>query len=114
MPLVRSGLGEDFDPSVPELVVFSGKRVLVDANFANGSLRRKLAGGEAVDINLPAIWPSGRSGESLQVRLQIIRIVRERLEVFSLKHNRAGVVSGICIQGGSGLIRDRNLLFANL
>ena len=34
--LVGTGLGEDFDAAVAKLVVFGGKRILVDADFANG------------------------------------------------------------------------------
>ena len=42
--LIRAGFGEDFDAAITEVVVFGRKRILVDANFANGGLRRKLAG----------------------------------------------------------------------
>ena len=70
MELVTAGLGQDFDASVTELVVFRGKGILVDANFADGGFGRKLAAGKPVDIDLAAIWPSGRAGESL------VRLVR--------------------------------------
>ena len=35
MVLVRAWLGEDFDSSVAELVIFGRKWILIDANFAN-------------------------------------------------------------------------------
>ncbi len=41
--LVRAGLGEDFDAAVAQAVVLRGKRILVDANFADGGFRGKLA-----------------------------------------------------------------------
>src|SRR5207245_10944461 len=38
--LVSARLGENFDTSVGELVVFGGKRVLIQADFADGGFRR--------------------------------------------------------------------------
>src|ERR1019366_8748347 len=46
--LVGARLGEDLDLAVTQLVVLRRKRVLVDANLADGLLRRKLPAAEAV------------------------------------------------------------------
>ena len=92
MEFVGAGLGEDFDPSVAQLVVFRGERILVDANLADRRLRRKLARGESVDVDLAAVRPGGRPGQRLQVRLQFVRIVGQRVEIFTRKHDRARIV----------------------
>ena len=52
---------------ITELVVFRGERILVDADFADGSLGRKLTAGEAVDINLPAVGSGRGAGQRLQL-----------------------------------------------
>ena len=84
MPLIRSGLGEDFNASVAKLVVFRGKGILVDANFADGGFGGKLPAREAVDIDLPAIGACGGAGKRLQVGLQVVRIVGKRVQIFPL------------------------------
>ena len=64
--LVSAWLGEDFNAAIAELVVFCGKRVLIQADFADRRFRRQLAGGKAVDVNLSAVRSSrwaGKSGE---------------------------------------------------
>ena len=58
-------LGKHFDPSKAEVIVFRGKWILIDANFANGRFGRQLAARETVDINLSAVWSSGGAGECL-------------------------------------------------
>src|ERR1019366_6288092 len=65
--LIRAGLGEDFDSSVAQLVVFGGKRILVDANLANRFFRRKLSGRKSIDVNLPAAGACRRYGQRFQV-----------------------------------------------
>src|ERR1043166_648547 len=47
--LVSAGLGEDFDAAEPEFVVLRGERILIDADLANGILRRKFAAAEPID-----------------------------------------------------------------
>src|SRR6185312_482775 len=79
--LVGAGLGEDLDAAVTELVVLRRERVLVDADFADRRLGRKLAAGEAVDVNLSAVGACGWAGESGKLRGKFIGIVRQRLEV---------------------------------
>ncbi len=79
---VGSGLGEDFDAAVSELVVLGGERVLVNADFANGRFGRELTGGEAVDVHLltplgPTDGPTSRAYRSDQQ--QFIGIVEAEL-----------------------------------
>ena len=69
MPLVGPRLGENLDAAVAELVVFGRKRILIDADFADGGFWRKLACGEAVDINLAAIGAGGGAGEGFEIVL---------------------------------------------
>ena len=69
-----------------------GEGILVDADFADRRLRRQLPGGESVDVNLSAVRPSRRSGQRLQLRRQLVRIVGERVEVFALQDQRARAV----------------------
>ena len=107
--VVGSGLGEDFDPTIPELVEFRRKRILVDANLAYRSFGRKLAGGEAIDVHLSAIGTSGRTSQGVQVLLQLIRIIGQGVEVLAGKHNSAGVACRIHIDR-SVLIGDCDIL----
>src|SRR5882672_9315696 len=60
--LVGPRLGEDFDSAVAELVEFRRKRILVDADLANGLLGRKLASAESVDEDGAATRTGGGSG----------------------------------------------------
>src|SRR5580704_5095928 len=61
VPFISPGLSENLDAAVTHLVVFGGERILVDANFADGGFRGELAGGETVDVELPAVRSGGRS-----------------------------------------------------
>src|ERR1700745_2035550 len=80
VPFVSARLGEDFDTAVADFVVLGGKRVLIDADFADGRLWGQLSGGKSVNIELAAIRAGGRAGESGQVALQFVGIIRERFE----------------------------------
>lgn len=95
MMLVCARLGENLDASVAELVVFSRERILVDADLANGFLGWNLAPAEAIYEDRSAVGTSGRAGERLQVALQVVWIVGERLQVVAPQHHRAGVSGGI-------------------
>ena len=90
--LLRAGLGENFDSSVSELVVLRRKRILINADFANGSLGREGPGGKAVYIDLTAIRTCGRTGKRLKFGLQLIGIVRKSFEILALHHHHSGVV----------------------
>ena len=65
--------------------------------------------GESVNVNLSAVWACRRSSESIQLILQLIRIVRECIEIFALDHHSAGVVVGAGIDAQT-LIAYLNLL----
>src|SRR5271157_1460551 len=95
MVLVRARLSENLDSSVAQFVVFGRKRILIDADLANRRLRRKLAAGESVDVDLAAVGPGRRSGQRLQVLLQLIGIVRERFKVLAGENDGTGIASGV-------------------
>jgi len=58
---------EQVDAAVAELVVFRGKGILVDADFADGGFGRELASGKSVDVNLTAVRSGGGAREGLQL-----------------------------------------------
>src|SRR5258708_21199861 len=104
-----AGLGTDFNAAEAHAVELRGKRVLVDANFADGRLGRQLSAGEAVNVNLSAVRSRGRARERLQFRLQFVRIVRERVQVFAADNHAAGIAVGIYADLG-GIALNVNLL----
>src|SRR6266404_6384535 len=90
--LVRAGLGKDLNPAKAHAIILRGEWILVDADFTDGRLGRKLAAGESVNVDLPAIGPGRGAGQRLEFRLQFIRIVRERIKIFAADHDAAGVI----------------------
>ena len=108
--LVAAGLGENFDAAETEPVVFGGEGVLVDADFADGFLGRKLAAAEAIDVDGAAIGSGAGSGERLQGVGEIVGIVGEGGQVFAAQHQRGGVVIGLYAERGGVGIGDRDLL----
>ena len=103
MIFVSSGLGEDFNAAVAELVILRRKGILVDADFANRRLGGKLTGGKSVDIHLSAVRTRRRPGQRLQIGLKLIRIVGQCLELLAGDRDRAGVVRGVYIDGRCGI-----------
>ena len=93
--LVHAGLGEDLDAAVAQTVVLGREGVGIDADLANGGFGRKAPAGKAVDVNLAAVGAGRGPGEGLQVVLQLVRIVRQGVEIGALQHQRAGVAVGI-------------------
>ena len=114
VPLVGARLGQDLDAAVAEFVVFRGKRILIDADLADGRFRRKLAAGESVDVDLAAVGPRRRPGQGLQIGLQFVGIIGKRFEVFALDDDGAGVAGGIYVEGGGGLVGDDDFLSLGL
>src|SRR5215831_12406304 len=55
--LAESWLGGDLDAAVAQLVIFRREGILVDADFQDRFLGRKLPAGKAVNINLSAAGP---------------------------------------------------------
>src|SRR5262249_466732 len=62
-PLIRSGLGKDFDSTQTKLVVLWRKWILIDANFANGVFGRQLSPAEPINIDRATARPGRRSRE---------------------------------------------------
>ena len=75
MKLIRAWFGEDFDAAVTQPVVFGGKRILIDADFANGSLGRKRAACKTIDVNLAAVRACRGASERLKFGLQLVGII---------------------------------------
>ena len=74
-------------------IELGGKRIRIDADFADRTLRRQLAAAEAVDEELRSVGSGRRTGQRFQIRLQIVWIVRQRIEVRFLQNQRADVRS---------------------
>src|SRR5579884_658219 len=102
---VGAGLGEDFDAAIAQVVVFRGERVLVDANLANGGFRRKLAAGEAVNVDLSPTGTGGGARKGFEIGLKIVGIIGERLEILAFQDDLAGVVA-LADFDGRGFVGD--------
>src|SRR6202011_3345468 len=103
MQMVRTRLGQYLDAAVTQFVVFRGEGILVDSYFANRRFRRQLSTGKPVYVDLSAVRTGCRSGQRIQLVLQLIGIVRERVQILALDNDRAGVV----VRAG---IKSRTLL----
>jgi len=79
--LVRARFGENLDSPVAEFVVLRGKRVLIDADFADGSFGRERAARKSVDVNLAAVRASRRASKRLQFGLQFVGIIGKFFEI---------------------------------
>ena len=90
---IGSRFGENLDASVADMVEFGGKGILVDANLADGRLGRERAASEAVDVNLAAVRSGCRPSQRRQFVRQLIRIVRQRVQVLAFKNDGAGVAA---------------------
>jgi len=108
--LVGSRLSEDLDPAKAEAVILRRERILVDSNLAYGFFRRKLPSAEAIDEDGATARSSRRSGERLQICLQIFGIVGEGLEVTTSQDNRTGIVGRLEAYGWSAVVLYRDLL----
>ena len=85
------GLSEHFHPPEPQLVVLGRKGVLIHADLTYRFLRRQVARGKTVDQNFIRARPRGRPGECRQIRLQVFRIVGQRIQIVALDHRCAGI-----------------------
>jgi hypothetical protein len=108
--LIEAGLREDFDPAISQLVVLRRERILIDANFTDGLLGRQLPAAESIDEDGSAIGTGGGTGKRLQIRREIIRIVRQGIEVGSAQHQGARITRRIRAQGGGGSLLNRHFL----
>ena len=91
MIFVAAWFRKHFNAPVTKFVVLRGKRILVDADFADRRLGRELSASKSVDVNLAAIRAGRRACQRLQFGLQLVGIVRERFEVLTLDNERTGV-----------------------
>src|SRR5712692_2524962 len=103
-------LRDYFDPAEAYSVVLSSERILVNANLLYGLLSRQCPPRETVDVELTAIWPSCRPSHGAQSICKVIRIVGQRVEVFSLQHDRPCVAVRVPAQACVGRIDGRLLL----
>src|SRR5437763_325781 len=87
MKFVSTWFSEDLNASETDAIELRRKGIAVDADLANGGFRRKLPAGKTVNVDLPAIGTCGGAGKSLKIRLQLIGIVRKRVEVFTFQNN---------------------------
>ena len=109
--LVGARLGENLDAAEAQPVEFGGKGILVDADLADGFLGRQLAAAETIDVDLPAVGTGAGAGQRLQRVGKIVGIVRQRLQVVALDHQRGGVVVRLPRSPAVGLFLHRDFLF---
>ncbi len=69
----------------------------------------KLSAGKAVNVNLPSVGAGRRTGKRVQLILQFIGIIRQRVQILALDHDRTGIVVGTGIEPGT-LVGDGDLL----
>ena len=93
--LVCSGLGENLDAAIAELVILRGKWIRIDPDLPDGRFGRKCATREAVNVDLAPIrtgrWPC----QSAEFALQIIGIIGEGVQRFPGDDRGAGVAFGV-------------------
>src|SRR5579864_3633335 len=110
MKFVGAWFGEDLDAAIAQLVVFRGKGILIDAHLANRLLGGKLPSAESVYIDGAAARPGGRPGQSLQIRLEVFRVIRQCGKVVSTQDQGSGVTGGISADCWPRGILHRHLL----
>jgi hypothetical protein len=93
------------------LIVFSRERILIDTNLANGFLWRQAAAGKTVNENLTAVWTGRRTSERLQRCREFVRIVRQRIQIFS-GNQRLVCIAG-CVGADWCFRINSDLLFFN-
>src|SRR5581483_790086 len=111
--LVGPRFGENFYSAVAQLVVLRGKRILINANFANRRLGGKLAASETINVDLATIRSCRRPSQSLEILLQFVRIIRQGIEILSLEDNRTCIVGGARVHA-RGLVLYIELFVLNL
>ncbi len=62
-------------------------------------LARKLAGGEAVNVELGTAGVGVAAGDGLELLRELVGVVRERAEVFALHDDGAAVFVGAGVEG---------------
>src|ERR1700690_880424 len=113
MKLIRPRLGKDLNSAVAKLVIFRGERILVDADFANRSLGRKLPSGKSININLTAVRSRGRPCERFKFLLQLVGVVGKSVEILPLDYECAGILRRTHTHGCAFFL-NLNLLWFDL
>ena len=90
-----SRLGHNLDASESELVVLRREGILVDADRHDGRLRRQLAAGESIDIDLAAVRSRCRPCERGQLGFEFIGIVGQCVQRGTRDNHRARIVLGV-------------------
>ena len=66
---------------------------MIDADFKDGGLGWDLAAFKTVNVDLPAVWAGGGTGQRLQFVLQFVGIVGERVEIAAIDDRGAYVAN---------------------
>ena len=103
MQFVGTRLGEDLDAAKAQLVELRSVWILIDANLTDRGFRRKLAGREAVNVDLAARRSGAWTGKGGEFIGELIGIVRESVQIFALDDHAVCVC--IRIDGNRGRIR---------
>ena len=74
------------------------------------SLEGSLTAAEPVDVDLAAVRTGGRASQRLQVGLQVVGIVGERLQIVAAQNRGGGVARGVRGDAGAGAFLHRHLL----
>ena len=80
---IGTGPSQDLDTTKAEAIVFSGKRICVDTDLANGRARWQATAGKSVHKDLSAVWTSRWTSQCLECCGEIVRIVRQRIDVIA-------------------------------
>src|SRR5690348_2041615 len=96
--------------AITQAVVFSREGIGIDANLANGGFRGHIAAGEAVNVNLGPARSDRRARKSTNLALQLVRVVRQRIQVIARNSHGAGIAFGRNLQV-SGLAANLHLLW---
>ena len=97
--LVATRLGENVDASKPRTIVLRRKRIGVDADLADRRLRRQVAAGKAVDVDLSTHRPRCGAGERFQLLREFVGIVGKSRDLPSPHHDGVAVRTGIGRRG---------------
>ena len=99
MNLAGARPGKDLNVAKADAFVFRGKWILIDYDLADRLLvGQDRAGGESIDENLRPTWSGRRTGESVQLRLKLIGIIRKRVKFLAADYARAFITVRIGTQ----------------
>ena len=70
---------------------------MIDANFANGLFRGHLSVTESINVDRSAIGPGCRSRQRQQIRLQVLRVVTQCVEVIATNNHGSCIACAISV-----------------